>query len=63
MADMEAMAKLRGSMDDSFHLPDFPHMAWVNLSALPAIAIMPAGLSLEIPTPRSIQYPRKLGHY
>ena len=39
---MEAMAQHRGSMDDSFHLPNFPHMAWVNPSALPTIVIMPS---------------------
>ena len=39
---MEAMAQRRGSMDDSFHLPNFPHMAWVDLSALPTIVIMPS---------------------
>ena len=35
MAVMETMAQRRGSMDDSFHLPNFPHMAWVDPSALP----------------------------
>ena len=39
---MEAMAQRRGSMDDSFHLPNFPHMAWVDPSALPTIVIMPS---------------------
>ena len=28
-ADMETMAQRRVSLDDSFHLPNFPHMAWV----------------------------------
>ena len=41
-AEMETMAQRRGSMDDSFHLPNFPHMAWVDPSALPAIVIMPS---------------------
>ena len=36
-AEMETMAQRRGSMDDSFHLPNFPHMAWIDPSALPAI--------------------------
>ena len=35
MAVMETMAQRRDSMDDSIHLPNFPHMAWVNPSALP----------------------------
>ena len=35
MAVMETMAQRRNSMDDSIHLPNFPHMAWVNPSALP----------------------------
>ena len=41
-AEMETMAQRRSSMDDSFHLPNFPHMAWVDPSALPAIVIMPS---------------------
>ena len=36
------MAQRHVSMDDSFHLPNFPHMAWVDPSALPAIVIMPS---------------------
>ena len=32
---METMAQRRDLMDDLFHLPNFPHMAWVNPSALP----------------------------
>ena len=27
-AEMETVAQRRASMDDSFHLPNFPHMAW-----------------------------------
>ena len=42
MAEMETMAPRRGSMDDSFHLPNFPRMAWVDPSALPAIVTMPS---------------------
>ena len=38
------MAQRRGSMDDSFHLPNFPHMAWVDPisspSAAPSIAYL-----------------------
>ena len=41
-AEMETMAQRHVSMDDSFHLPNFPHMAWVDPSALPAIVIMPS---------------------
>ena len=41
-AEMETMARRRGSMDDSFHQPNFSHMAWVDLSALPTIVIMPS---------------------
>ena len=41
-AEMETLAQCHGSRDDSFHLPNFPHMAWVDLSALPAIVIMPS---------------------
>ena len=41
-AEMETLAQCRGSRDDSFHLPNFPHMAWVDLSALPTIIIMPS---------------------
>ena len=41
-AEMETMAQRRGSMDDSFHLPNFPHMAWVDPSALPTIVMMPS---------------------
>ena len=41
-AEMETMAQHRASMDDSFHLPNFPHMAWVDPSALPTIVIMPS---------------------
>ena len=44
-AEMEAMAQRHVSMDDSFHLPNFPHMAYVDPSALPALAIMPVGRS------------------
>ena len=36
-ADMETMAPTIGSMDDSFYLPNFPHMAWVDPSELLAI--------------------------
>ena len=35
MAVMRTMAQRHASIDDSFHLPNFPHMAWVNPSALP----------------------------
>ena len=35
MAVMGTMAQRHASIDDSFHLPNFPHMAWVNPSALP----------------------------
>ena len=41
-AEMETMAQRHVSMDDSFHLPNFPHMAWVDPSALPTIVIMPS---------------------
>ena len=41
-AKMETMAQHRGSMDGSFHQPNFPHMAWVDPSALPAIVILPS---------------------
>ena len=41
-AEMETMAQRRASMDDPFHLPNFPHMAWVDPSALPTIVIMPS---------------------
>ena len=41
-AEMETMAQRRGTMDDSFHLPNFPHMAWVGPSALPTIVMMPS---------------------
>ena len=34
MVAMETTAQRR-SMDGSFNLPSFPHMAWVNPSALP----------------------------
>ena len=39
---MKTMAQRRVSMDDSFHLPNFPHMAWVDPSALPAIVSRPS---------------------
>ena len=41
-AEMETVAQRRASMDDSFHLPNFPHMAWVDPSALPTIVIVPS---------------------
>ena len=41
-AERETMAQRRGSMDDSFHLPNFPHMARVGPSALPTIVMMPS---------------------
>ena len=41
-AEMDTMAQRCGSMDDSFHLPNFPHMAWVGMSALSTIVIMPS---------------------
>ena len=40
-AEMETIAQRRGSMDDSLHQPNLPHMAWVDQSALPAMGIMP----------------------
>ena len=39
---METMAQRCGSIDVSFHLPNFPHMAWDGLLALPSIVIMPS---------------------
>ena len=41
-AEMETMAQRHVSMDDSIHLPNFPHMAWVDPSALPAIVVIPS---------------------
>ena len=41
-AEMETMAPRRGLMDDSSHLPNFPHMAWVDPLALPTIVIIPS---------------------
>ena len=41
-AEMLTLAQRRASMDDSFHLPNFPHMAWVGPLALPTIVIMPS---------------------
>ena len=41
-AEMETMAQGQVSMDDSFHRHNFPHMVWVDPSALPAIVIMPS---------------------
>ena len=41
-AEMETMAQRRSSMDDSFHLPNFPHMARASSSALPTIVMMPS---------------------
>merc|ERR1719370_1736293 len=41
-AEMETVAQRRASMDDSFDLPNFPHMAWVDPSALPTIVIVPS---------------------
>ena len=35
MAVMETMAQRRDLIDESFHLPNFPQIAWVNPSALP----------------------------
>ena len=39
---METNAHHRASMDDLFHLPNFPHMVWVDPSALPTIVMMPS---------------------
>ena len=36
------MAQRRGSMDDSFHLPNSHHMAWVGPSAMASIVMMPS---------------------
>ena len=41
-AEMETMAQRHDSMNDSFHLPNSPHMAWVGPSALPTMVMMPS---------------------
>ena len=46
-AEKETMAQRRGSINDSFHLPNFPHMAWVDPSALPTIVIVPSLRELD----------------
>ena len=46
-AEIETKAQRRDSMDDSFHLPNFPHShinIWVGLSALPTIVKIPTRL-------------------